>query len=34
EISFETGIPEGTLMSQRHRAMAQLHKQLKSKKQL
>ena len=27
-------IPEGTLMSQRHRAMAQLHKQLKSKKQL
>ena len=32
EISFETGIPEGTLMSQRHRAIAQLHKELKNKK--
>lgn len=25
EISEETGIPEGTLMSRRHRALAQLH---------
>lgn len=33
EISLETGIPEGTLMSQRHRAIAQLHKELKDKKQ-
>lgn len=32
EISDETGIPEGTLMSQRHRALAQLHNELKSKK--
>ena len=32
EISFETGIPEGTLMSQRHRAMAHLHQELKNKK--
>ncbi len=32
EISLETGIPKGTLMSQRHRAIAQLHKELKLKK--
>lgn len=32
EISHETGIPKGTLMSQRHRAIAQLHKELKLKK--
>lgn len=29
EISEETGIPEGTLMSHRHRAISQLHKTLK-----
>ena len=29
EISNETGIPEGTLMSHRHRAISHLHKQLK-----
>lgn len=34
EIANETGIPEGTLMSQRHRAMAKLHKELKNKKQV
>ena len=32
EISAETGVPEGTLMSQRHRAMAILNKELKQKK--
>lgn len=32
EIAFQTGIPEGTLMSRRHRAIAQLHKQLENKK--
>ncbi|MFT5859172.1 MAG: RNA polymerase sigma factor (sigma-70 family) [Flavobacteriaceae bacterium] len=31
EISAETGIPEGTLMSHRHRAIAQLHKELQQK---
>ncbi len=31
EISEETGIPEGTLMSQRHRAISQLYKQLENK---
>ena len=31
EIAFETGIPEGTLMSRRHRAIALLHKELKQK---
>jgi len=31
EVSFETGIPEGTLMSRRHRAISLLYKQLKSK---
>ncbi len=34
EISEETGIPEGTLMSRRHRAMAILHKELKNKVEL
>ncbi|PHR17209.1 MAG: RNA polymerase subunit sigma-24 [Fluviicola sp.] len=33
EISDETGIPQGTLMSRRHRAIALLHKELKLKKQ-
>ena len=33
EIAQETGIPEGTLMSRRHRAMAQLHTVLKQKKE-
>ncbi len=33
EISQETGIPEGTLMSRRHRAMSILHKTLKLKKE-
>ncbi|PCE63802.1 RNA polymerase sigma factor [Sediminicola luteus] len=28
EIAEETGIPEGTLMSQRHRAIAQLYKKM------
>ncbi len=32
EISLETGIPTGTLMSHRHRALAILHKQLETKK--
>lgn len=32
EISSETGIPEGTLMSRRHRAISLLHKELKEKK--
>lgn len=32
EISEETGIPEGTLMSRRHRALSQLFQQLESKK--
>ena len=34
EIADETGIPEGTLMSQRHRAIAQLYKQLENKKEI
>jgi len=34
EVSLETGIPIGTLMSQRHRAIALLFKALKSKKEL
>lgn len=34
EICFETGIPEGTLMSRRHRAIALLYKKLESKKEL
>ncbi|WP_273273050.1 RNA polymerase sigma factor [Maribacter polysiphoniae] len=33
EISQETGIPEGTLMSRRHRAIALLYKELESKKE-
>ena len=33
EISQETGIPEGTLMSRRHRALSQLFQQLESKKE-
>ncbi|MEO1011236.1 MAG: RNA polymerase sigma factor [Bacteroidota bacterium] len=32
EISEESGIPQGTLMSRRHRALSQLLKELKSKK--
>ena len=32
EISDETGIPQGTLMSRRHRAISILHKELKNKK--
>ncbi|WP_412984080.1 RNA polymerase sigma factor [Pontimicrobium sp. IMCC45349] len=31
EVSSETGIPEGTLMSQRHRAIAILYKKLETK---
>lgn len=34
EISIETGTPEGTLMSRRHRAIAKLHKELKHKRVL
>jgi RNA polymerase sigma-70 factor (ECF subfamily) len=33
EISLETGIPEGTLMSRRHRAIALLYKKLETKKE-
>ncbi|TBN04903.1 RNA polymerase sigma factor [Hyunsoonleella flava] len=33
EISIETGIPVGTLMSRRHRAISLLYKTLKSKKE-
>ena len=33
EISEETGIPEGTLMSRRHRALALLLKELETKKE-
>ena len=33
EISLETGIPEGTLMSRRHRALSILLKQLEKKKE-
>jgi len=33
EISKETGIPEGTLMSRRHRALSQLFQQLENKKE-
>ncbi|QCX01674.1 RNA polymerase sigma factor [Aggregatimonas sangjinii] len=33
ELSSEIGIPEGTLMSQRHRAIALLFKELKTKKE-
>ncbi|MEK6152186.1 RNA polymerase sigma factor [Flavobacteriaceae bacterium 3-367] len=32
EISMETGIPEGTLMSRRHRAISLLYKKLETKK--
>jgi len=32
EISEETGIPQGTLMSRRHRAIALLHKELGKKR--
>lgn len=32
EISDETGIPQGTLMSRRHRAIALLHQELSKKK--
>lgn len=32
EIAEETGIPEGTLLSRRHRAISQLHKKLESLK--
>lgn len=31
EIAIETGIPEGTLMSRRHRAISQLYKKLENK---
>jgi len=34
EISEESNVPEGTLMSRRHRAIALLHKTLKTKKEL
>lgn len=34
EISEETGIPEGTLMSRRHRALSQLFQKLESKKRI
>lgn len=34
EIAFETGIPVGTLMSRRHRAISYLYKQLKTKKEI
>ncbi len=34
EIAFETGIPMGTLMSRRHRAISNLYKQLKTKKEI
>jgi RNA polymerase sigma factor (sigma-70 family) len=34
EISLESGIPEGTLMSRRHRALSVLYKQLKNKKNI
>lgn len=34
EISMETGIPEGTLMSRRHRALSVLYKQLEKKKEI
>ena len=33
ELSLETGIPEGTLMSRRHRAIALLYKELETKKE-
>lgn len=33
EIALETGIPIGTLMSRRHRAISQLYKKLKLKKE-
>jgi len=33
EIAAETGIPEGTLMSRRHRAISQLYKKLETKKE-
>jgi RNA polymerase sigma factor (sigma-70 family) len=33
ELSLETGIPEGTLMSRRHRALSLLFKQLEHKKE-
>jgi len=34
EIAEETGIPEGTLLSRRHRAVSLLHKELKHKKEI
>ena len=34
EISDETGIPIGTLLSRRHRAISQLHQKLESKREL
>ena len=34
EISSEIGTPPGTLMSRRHRAVAQLHKELERKREL
>lgn len=34
EISFETGIPIGTLMSRRHRAISYLYEYLKPKKEI
>ncbi len=33
EISLETGIPEGTLMSRRHRAISMLYKKFETKKE-
>lgn len=34
EVSLETGIPVGTLMSRRHRAISQLFNELKTKKNI
>jgi len=34
ELSAETGVPEGTLMSRRHRAIALLFNELESKKEI
>ena len=34
EIALETGIPLGTLMSRRHRAISMLYKKLKTKKEI
>lgn len=34
ELALETGIPQGTLMSRRHRALSQLFKVLETKKEI